>query len=71
MNQQGKKEYYELMHKNPNNWKGVLYVNPREPRIIVPKLNPLLGWTFNFGNVYAYIGIVVIILIIVAAKVFL
>jgi len=65
-----KKEYYDLMHKNPANWKGMFYVNPKDPRIVVPKLNPSLGWTLNFGNVNAYIGLIVLILIIAAVIIF-
>ena len=68
MEQKGKKGNYDLMSKNPNNWKGVLYVNRKDPRIIVPKINPLLGWTINFGNVYAYIVLIAIILIIAASQ---
>jgi len=66
MKRKNKKANYDLMHKNPNNWKGIFYVNPKDPRILVPKLNPLLGWTLNFGNVYAYLGIIAILLIITA-----
>ena len=71
MKQKSKKEQYELMSKNPNNWRGILYVNPKDPRIIVPKINPLLGWTLNFGNVYAYIGLIALILLIAAAEYFM
>ena len=70
MNQKTRKENYDLMSKNPNNWKGIFYVNPKDPRIIVPKINPLLGWTFNFGNVYAYLGLIAIIIIIAAFQYF-
>jgi len=66
-----KKENYDIMHKNPNNWKGIFYVNSKDPRIIVPKLYPALGWTLNFGNKYAYISIIAIVLIIVAFQYFL
>ncbi len=61
------KEIINSMTKNPNNWKGIFYVNGRDPRIIVPKLNPLLGWTLNFGNKYAVIGMALIVLIIIAS----
>ena len=53
------------MSNDPNNWKGVFYVNKKDPRIIVPKLYPLLGWTLNFGNIYTYLGLIGILLIIV------
>lgn len=55
---------YDLMHKNSDNWKGIFYVNPKDPRLFVPKLNPYLGWTLNLGNVYARVGLVAVILII-------
>ncbi|PLX04615.1 MAG: hypothetical protein C0595_02580 [Marinilabiliales bacterium] len=53
------------MSKNPDNWKWIFYVNRKDPRIIVPKMNPSFGWTLNFGHVYAYLGIGLIILIVV------
>jgi uncharacterized membrane protein len=62
------KETNELMSKNPNNWKGVFYVNRKDPRLLVPKINPSLGWTLNFGNIYAYLGLIAIILIIIASQ---
>ncbi|RLD88743.1 MAG: hypothetical protein DRJ09_07820 [Bacteroidetes bacterium] len=71
MKRKGKNESYDLMSKNPNNWRGIFYVNRKDPRIIVPKINPSLGWTLNFGNVYAYIGLMAIILILVAFQFFI
>ena len=61
---------YELMHKNPNNWRGIFYVNRKDPRIFVPKANPALGWTMNFGNPYTYVLLVSIVLILTAAALF-
>lgn len=66
MNKKIEKESLELMSRNPDNWKGIFYVNRKDPRILVPKLNPSLGWTLNFGNIYAYIGLLAILLLIVA-----
>jgi uncharacterized membrane protein len=62
------KENYDMMFKNPDHWKGPFYANKNDPRIIVPKSNPYLGVTFNFGSIYTYIGMVVIILIILVFK---
>jgi len=59
----------DSMHKNPDNWKGIFYVNSKDPRIIVPKINPSMGWTINFGHKITYIGIALIIVIIVAYQV--
>ena len=33
------KKIIDSMSKNPNNWKGLFYVNSKDPRIIVPKKN--------------------------------
>ena len=71
MKRKDKNENYDLMSKNPNNWRGIFYVNRKDPRIIVPKINPSLGWTLNFGNVYAYVGLIAIILILVAFQFFI
>ncbi|MEN8121210.1 MAG: hypothetical protein ABFS35_12720 [Bacteroidota bacterium] len=65
------KVHYEVMSKDPNNWKGVFYVNRKDSRVIVPKITPLTGWTFNFGNPYTYIGLLAIILILIASNYFL
>ena len=53
------------IRKNPENWKGVFYVNRKDPRIFVPKLNPRMGWTLNFGNMWAIVGLTLIVAIIV------
>ena len=42
---------FNRMQNDPNNWKwGLLYFNPDDPRILVPKRNQYLGLTLNFGN---------------------
>ena len=56
----------DTMHQNPDNWKWIFYVNPKDSRILVPKLNADTGWTLNFGNKSTWIGLTLIILIIVA-----
>jgi uncharacterized membrane protein len=65
------KEILDAMSKNPNNWKGVFYFNRKDPRLIVPKLYPAMGWTFNFSSPYSYVTIICIILIIIASNYFL
>ncbi|NOX85742.1 MAG: hypothetical protein GXO86_07235 [Chlorobi bacterium] len=56
------------MNRNPDNWKwGIFYFNPKDPRMVVPKQNFLLGGTLNFGNIYTYLillGIILLILIV-------
>jgi len=69
MKKKAKNENVDLMNKNPDNWKGIFYINSKDPRIIVPKINPSFGWTLNFGHKVSYLGILLIILIIVAYQV--
>lgn len=51
----------------PNHWKwGVLYFNPDDSRIIVPKRIEWLGWTLNFAQPNSIIiagGIFVLIML--------
>lgn len=54
----------DSMWKNPDNWKGIIYINRKDPRLLVPKSNPKLGMTLNFGNKLTYLAIAGIILII-------
>ena len=61
----------DSMTKNPNNWRGVFYFNPNDPRILVRRINPSMGWSLNFASPYSYIALGCIILITVAAMVFL
>ncbi len=59
------KEVLDEMSKNPNNWKGVIYFNRKDRRLMVPKQNPSLGWTLNFANPYSYYSLILLTLIIV------
>lgn len=58
------------MSKDPGNWKGPFYFNRKDPRLTVPKQNPLLGFTFNFASPFAYITIIVVILILIGFTIF-
>lgn len=45
---------YEEMRTNPANWKlGFIYVCRDDPRIVV-RQRTLFGWTWNFGNSWAF-----------------
>ena len=61
-------ESLDLMSKNRNNWKGVFYLNRKDPRLIVPKLDPTMGWTLNFGSIYTYFTIIGVIAIVILSK---
>jgi len=60
----------DSMSKNLNYWKGPFYFNRNDPRLVVPKLHPSLGWTFNFASPYPYITIIGIILAGILASLF-
>jgi len=57
----------EAMRKDLGNWHGPFYVNRKDPRLLVPKYNEMMGQTINFGNPSAWavlIGLVLIIAVI-------
>ncbi len=57
---------------NPDNYKfSVFYYNPKDKRIIVPKLDKWRGWTLNFGNIYTYLVLILLIIIMTLAALFL
>ena len=58
------KDIMNTMSKDPGNWKGLIYFNRKDPRLLVPKLYPSLGWTLNFANPNAYIALGAFIVII-------
>ncbi len=49
-------DYYKL---------GIFYFNPKDKRVILPKMNAALGWTLNFGNPISYIIIIVFVLLLI------
>jgi uncharacterized membrane protein len=65
-----KKQNPELMNNDPAKWYGPFYFNKKDSRIIVPKLNPSLGGTFNMASPYAILIFIVIIASIVITAVF-
>jgi len=71
MNKKLEDKLLNAMRSDPDNWKWIFYVNRKDPRLFVPKLNPGLGWTLNFGNIYAIVGLVLIAAIMVATNYFL
>jgi uncharacterized membrane protein len=64
------KEILYSMSNNPINWKGLFYVNRKDPRIIVPKRLPSLGWTLNFGHPISYVFISVFVLAVIGLTIF-
>jgi len=47
---------------------GFLYFDPKDKRVILPKVNPALGWTFNFGNPITYLIIVAFVLLLIFVR---
>ena len=66
-----KKEFLDTMSKDPGNWKGPFYYNRRDPRLMVSKLDPSMGWTLNFASPYAYISLIALLLVVVLVRVIL
>jgi len=58
--------------ENPDNYKlTVFYFNPRDKRVIIPKRNRYLGWTLNFANIYSYLLLGSVIIILMLSRFFL
>jgi len=53
-----KLEQERMLHDPKNYVLGQLYFNPKDKRIIVPKLNALFGWTVNFASPFSYLIII-------------
>lgn len=55
----------DRMIQDPTNYKGgIFYFNRKDRRILVPKRLKMMGWTLNFANIYTYILVLGIILVI-------
>ncbi len=49
----------DRMRNDPENYKwGIFYFNSKDPRMLVPKRNRMMGWTMNFANPYSYLIII-------------
>ncbi len=62
------KQILDTMSKDPSNWKGPFYFNSKDPRLVVPKLNPNLGATLNFASPYTFLTLGLIIVIAIVYK---
>ncbi|MFA8434852.1 MAG: hypothetical protein ACEPOZ_10090 [Marinifilaceae bacterium] len=62
------KEILDSMSRNLYYWRGPFYFNRKDPRLVVPKLDPTLGMTVNFASPYAYILLAGILLVIIASQ---
>jgi uncharacterized membrane protein len=52
----------DFQHENLLNWKwGIIYFNKSDSRVLVPKRNKILGWTFNFAHPISYVVMALII----------
>jgi len=51
----------DRMRNDPENYKwGIFYFNRKDPRMLVPKRNRLMGWTMNFASPYSYLILICI-----------
>ncbi len=55
-----------VMNTNPEKYKwGLFYFDPNDSRVILPKVNRIMGWTLNFAKPVTYIIIIAFIALIV------
>ena len=46
----------DFEHEKLENWVlGIIYFNRNDFRFMVPKQNPMMGWTFNFAHPIPYL----------------
>jgi len=54
------------MNTNEEKYKlGLFYFDPKDSRVIVPKINRMLGWTVNFGQPVTYVIIIAFIALLI------
>jgi uncharacterized membrane protein len=59
-----RQEINESEWKNQNNWTSPgFYCSKSDSRWIVPKRNPVLGWTFNLGNPKGVVALILSFLV--------
>lgn len=52
----------DRMINDPMNYKaGIFYFNRKDDRIVVRKRSKMMGWTLNFGHIYTYILLILIV----------
>ncbi|MCA9772422.1 MAG: hypothetical protein KC466_08435 [Myxococcales bacterium] len=44
------REALDALWRDPAHWRWWGYVCPEDPRLVVPKCNPSMGWTLNFAH---------------------
>lgn len=47
---------------------GLFYFNPEDENLIVPKSNPLFGWTLNFAKPLAYVFLLILLLVLMLIR---
>jgi uncharacterized membrane protein len=58
------KEELSRWHEDPSNWKwGVIYFNPLDPRVWLPKRIPVMGWTLNFARKAAFFWLLFLLIL--------
>jgi uncharacterized membrane protein len=65
------KQFLDAMSRDYGYWRGPFYYNRRDPRLLVPKLHPSLGWTLNFANPGCYLALAALAGIIIIMTVYI
>ena len=56
----------DRMIDDPMNYKwGIFYFNRKDSRTVLPKRIRGMGWTLNFGNIYTYVLIILMVTTII------
>jgi uncharacterized membrane protein len=55
------KQFLDTMSRDTSYWRGPFYLNMKDPRLLVPKLHPSMGWTLNFANPISWVAVVALL----------
>ena len=58
------REELDQLWASPNNW-SLVYRCGKDPRVIVPRRRPWMGWTINFAHPLAWVVLIVMVAIAV------
>ena len=54
-----------------SNWRDPLIKNIKDPRLMIPRTYPRVGWSFNFAHPMTWVFIIILIIVIVICSVLL
>lgn len=54
-----------------SSWRDPFINNKKDPRLMIPRPHPRVGWTLNFGQPLTWIFLIVLVLVVILCAVFI